>query len=173
MVLQMERVSVVAVRVIGCGRVSVSVEKGGECLNNAGWRWSSDGRQFKSDYYLRISILKPTITHHSQRGSNKMTTPTGLKSPRLQALDSEIELLTSSLLPTETLTSSPRDQWPRFVVIASTESQLAVHVRVDGQYPHQSAVKIDVKGASDGREEAEGWKEWVKERMEEWDGDTE
>jgi hypothetical protein len=30
-----------------------------------------------------------------------------------------------------------------------------------------------VKGASDGREEAEGWKEWVKERMEEWDGDTE
>lgn len=89
--------------------------------------------------------------------------------PRLSSLDTEIELITSSLLPSETFTSSPRDQWPRFVVVASTSSRLTLNVRIDGQYPRSDAVKVQIKSDDMDRDEAEGWKDWVGARLKEWE----
>jgi hypothetical protein len=125
---------------------------------------------------IEVISATPVLNTHRVRVYGRHE-PEGMTSrppqDRLAALDEEIELVTSSLLPSETLTSSPRDQWPRFVVIASNECHVALHLRVDEHYPKQGSVLVEVKGEDDGREEAEGWKQWVAERMTEWDGEAE
>lgn len=82
-------------------------------------------------------------------------------------LDLEIELLQSSLLANETLTVS--DGYPRTIDITSSDSKLALHVLFSDDYPKASAVHIEVKGPEVNREDAEGWKTWVEERMSDWD----
>lgn len=80
------------------------------------------------------------------------------------SLDLEIELLQSSLLAEEELqaTDSPL---PRTIDITSLASRLALHIAVEEGYPAASSVRIAVKGAQINRDEAEGWRAWVQERM--------
>ncbi|OCF43560.1 hypothetical protein I317_02578 [Kwoniella heveanensis CBS 569] len=88
-------------------------------------------------------------------------------------LDNELELISSSLLPSETLdsSSSPSDQatWPRVMSITSSDSALSLHVTINQGYRSRQAVKIEVKGAVMGREEATGWQRWTDEKMTEYD----
>lgn len=72
----------------------------------------------------------------------------------------EIELIESSLLPDESL-----HRHPSGIEVKSTASKLILHVTTDNYPGH---VVIEVKGPEIGREEAEGWREWVEERMKEW-----
>jgi hypothetical protein len=88
-------------------------------------------------------------------------------------LDIEIELIQSSLLPVETLGQSGSEAFPRRFDVTSTESKYSLRVSVDRSYPERSAVGVEVKGLDDGREEAEGWKEWVDGIMAEWDDESE
>ncbi|RXK38534.1 hypothetical protein M231_04166 [Tremella mesenterica] len=76
-------------------------------------------------------------------------------------LREEIELIQSSLLPTETLTRGLDN-----FVVRSTTSELSIHVNLC-DYP--KTVNVEVKGEKDGREESEMWRGWVRERMKEWD----
>jgi hypothetical protein len=80
-------------------------------------------------------------------------------------LDIEIELIESSLLPDESLSRTPDG-----IEIKSTASKLFLHINPVG-YPEH--VVIEVKGPEIGREEAEGWKVWVEEKMKEWNSDDE
>lgn len=90
-----------------------------------------------------------------------------------EAVDVELELITASLLPGESLIASDPAVWPRIIDISSKDSKLALHVSVDEGYPESQAVIIEVKGRDIGREEAEEWKGWVHERMAEWDATSE
>ena len=84
-------------------------------------------------------------------------------------LDTEIELMTASLLPSETLESSYAGIWPRVIDISSTDSKLALRLTINDGYPtNPSAVNVEVRGEID-REEAEIWKSWIGDRMSEWD----
>lgn len=80
-------------------------------------------------------------------------------------LDTEIELIESSLLPDESLLESPNG-----IEVRSTASKLFLHITTD-EYPGH--VGVEVKGPDVGREEAEGWKAWVSERMRDWNADEE
>ncbi|WVF69145.1 hypothetical protein IAT40_003919 [Kwoniella sp. CBS 6097] len=86
-------------------------------------------------------------------------------------LDTEIELISSSLLPAETLESDSNDQtqWPRTIHVSSTDSTLSVHVTVKEGYRKKDAVTIDVKSRAMGRDEATGWQRWTEEKMAEYD----
>jgi hypothetical protein len=86
-------------------------------------------------------------------------------------LDLEIELIESSLLPSETLVVDSHD--PRVINISSTASKLALHVTLGESYPAKESLKIEVKGPEIGREEAEGWRTWVQEKMEDWNANDE
>lgn len=79
----------------------------------------------------------------------------------------EIELLQSSLLSNEKLTTTDGDV--RIIDITSSDSKLAIHVVIGEGYPIASSVQIDIKGPEVNRDEAEDWKVWVDERMCEWD----
>lgn len=81
--------------------------------------------------------------------------------------DLEIELLQSSLLGNEKLTSTNGDS--RVIEITSSDSKLALHVVVAEGYPRASSVQISIKGPEIHRDEAEDWKTWVEERMTDWD----
>lgn len=86
-------------------------------------------------------------------------------------LDLEIELLQSSLLGNETLTTSSTSSGgdPQTIDITSSDSKLALHVTIGQDYPESSAILVEVKGPDINRDEAEDWKVWVDERMSEWD----
>lgn len=86
------------------------------------------------------------------------------------ALDLEIELLQSSLLAGETLeASNGGSSATRDIDITSSASKLAVHVAVGPDYPAARSVQLEIRGSEIGRDEAEGWKSWVKECMADWD----
>lgn len=91
----------------------------------------------------------------------------------IEALDAELELITSSLLTAETLTASEPGTWPRTFDITSDDSKLSLHAILLETYPAPGSVSIDVKGKEMGRDEAEEWREWVREKMGEWDADEE
>jgi len=79
---------------------------------------------------------------------------------RQTQLNVEIELIESSLLTDESL-----HRHASGIEVKSTASKLILHVTTDNYPGH---VVIEVKGPEVGREEAEGWREWVEERMKEW-----
>ena len=83
-------------------------------------------------------------------------------------LDLEIELLQSSLLGNETLTTSSSGD-SRIIDITSSDSKLALHVTIGKGYPKSSAIHVEIKGPEINRDEAEDWRVWVEERMSEWD----
>lgn len=87
----------------------------------------------------------------------------------VEALDAELELITSSLLPAERLTSSDPAIWPRSIEIVSDDSKFSLHVSVDPGYPRDESLVVEVKGKEMGRDEAEGWRAWVDARMGERD----
>ncbi|WWC96068.1 hypothetical protein V866_002935 [Kwoniella sp. B9012] len=84
-------------------------------------------------------------------------------------MDTELELISSSLLPAEQLTASDSGSWPRVIDITSEDSRLSLHINVDEGYRVKHAVQIEVKSKSMGREEASGWKQRVGEEMADWD----
>ncbi|ORY24294.1 hypothetical protein BCR39DRAFT_561590 [Naematelia encephala] len=86
--------------------------------------------------------------------------------PRLEA---ELELISSSLLPTESLHNESSDTGALVFRIDSTESALGLHITVSDQYPDADAITIAVKGGTVGREEARGWERWSADQMREWD----
>lgn len=88
------------------------------------------------------------------------------------SLDTEIVLISSSLLPTESL-SEALDSSRHIEIRNNDNDRLWLHVEVSDGYPSRDAVKIEIKGAGMGREEAEGWKEWVDERMGDWNAEDE
>ncbi|WWC62508.1 uncharacterized protein I303_105104 [Kwoniella dejecticola CBS 10117] len=83
-------------------------------------------------------------------------------------LDTEIELIASSLLPAENLESSPSGIWPRTIGITSTDSDLSLHASISEGYPSKDAIGVEVKSPSMGRDEASRWQALVKDKMEEW-----
>ncbi|OCF54952.1 hypothetical protein L486_07608 [Kwoniella mangroviensis CBS 10435] len=83
-------------------------------------------------------------------------------------IDTELELISSSLLPAERLTSSESGSWPRVIDITSEDCKLSLHINVNEGYRVKDAVQIEVKSKSMGREEASGWKERVEEKMKGW-----
>lgn len=106
---------------------------------------------------------------------------------RIQA---ELELISVSLLPSERLrlpsgteADSPSDNTddaadvpvvtalPCEMIISSAESRYTLLISVSAAYPAKEGVKVQVKGEGEGRDEAEGWKEWVGGvmRVTEWD----
>jgi hypothetical protein len=87
------------------------------------------------------------------------------------SLDLEIELIESSLLASEKLTVQSDN--PRIFDITSTASKLGLHLSIGAEYPDASSVQIEIKGPEIGREDAEGWSFWVKERMEDWNTEDE
>ena len=84
---------------------------------------------------------------------------------RQEQLDLEIELIESSLLPDESLSRASTG-----LAIKSTASTLVLNISTS-KYPQD--VGIEVKGSEVGREEAEGWRVWVEERMKGWNTDDE
>lgn len=86
-------------------------------------------------------------------------------------LDVEIELIESSLLPVEQLKrlDAIQDGPTQVFVITSKDSSLSLRFEIDPSgYPARDSAKIEVHGKDDGREEAEGWKRWVLERVGDW-----
>lgn len=82
-----------------------------------------------------------------------------------EALDVELELLSSSLLPSETLegpgtpaseSDSPQTSsgWPREFAIADADSNRRLVVRVREGYPALSAVNVQLKGGDLDRDAA-------------------
>jgi hypothetical protein len=86
-------------------------------------------------------------------------------------LDVELELIESSLLPNEHLAKVSQN--PYVIDITSTASKLALHLTINDAYPASGSMGVEVKGPEVGREEAEGWKVWVEERLKDWDSDQE
>jgi hypothetical protein len=84
---------------------------------------------------------------------------------RQTQLNLEIELIESSLLPDESL-----HRIPNGIEVKSTASKLGLHVITD-KYPEDAG--IEVKGPEVGREEAEGWRCWVEEKMKDWNKEEE
>lgn len=95
------------------------------------------------------------------------------------SLDLEIELITSSLLPAETLSESslsPAGQaasGSRDFEIRSSDSSLWLHIVISEGYPDKQAVRVEIKGDEIGRDEAEGWRGWVEDRMSSWQTEEE
>ncbi|WRT67815.1 uncharacterized protein IL334_004789 [Kwoniella shivajii] len=85
-------------------------------------------------------------------------------------LDTELELITSSLLPAEKLNAIPSELWPivRIINITSDDSKLSLYITVSERYKRKVAVHIEVRSSSMGRDEALDWIDWVREKMEEW-----
>ncbi len=90
-----------------------------------------------------------------------------------EALDLELELIISALLPAEKLSSSERGRWPRTIDVSSDDSKFSLHAIVAPKYPASDSVKLDVKGKEMGRGEAEGWIQWVEEKLSEWNAEEE
>jgi len=84
---------------------------------------------------------------------------------RQTQLNLEFELIESSLLHDESL-----HRILNGIEVKSTASKLVLHVNTD-KYPED--VAIEVKGPEVGREEAEGWRGWVEERMKDWNKEEE
>ena len=103
----------------------------------------------------------------------------------LDRLRAELEILAASLLPAEHLRLSsdgpavPSDdlqaiaveRLPAKLEISSDDSRYCLYISVDGAYPAQRSVQVQVKARDQGRDEAEGWREWVGGVMRdaEWD----
>jgi len=84
------------------------------------------------------------------------------------SLDLEIELIESSLLPSERL-NRDGDSFE----ISSDDSKLVIQFRAASSYSAKEAVYLDIKGSEIGREEAEGWNQWVTARISDWDNTEE
>ena len=84
---------------------------------------------------------------------------------RQTQLNLECELIESSLLPDESL-----HRIPNGIEVKSTVSKLVLHVITD---KYSEDVGIEIKGPEVGREEAEGWRGWVEERMKDWNKEEE
>lgn len=125
-----------------------------------------------TDTYIFAQAIKHVP--HAVVFYNMTSTPNGNEAEsRAAQLDSEIELLIASILPSESLTSSPEGAWPRQLLITSSDSRFSLHIAVGEEYPDKAAVNVQIKADDLGRDEAEGWKEWVEGIMREWDDQSE
>lgn len=85
-------------------------------------------------------------------------------------LSIELELISASLLPTESLHYlSASSLYPQAFDITNSDSGRSMHVEIHGNYPKNGSVKVDMKENSMGRDEALVWKERVNEKMLDWD----
>ena len=86
-------------------------------------------------------------------------------------IDTELDLIASSLLPDEYLRAS--EGWPRDISIRSNASTLSLHVSLMDSYTTGSSVEIEVRGSNFTREDDENWKIYALEKLREWDPDVE
>ena len=86
-------------------------------------------------------------------------------------LEAELEVIAASLLPAETLTTSEPGIWPRTIEITSIDSKLSLYIVIAQGYPAEQDVAIEIKGTQVGRDEAEGWRDWVGQKMLQWNAD--
>lgn len=93
----------------------------------------------------------------------------------LDSLDTEIELLSASLLPTETLELNDSSACTaiRDLMITNHDSRLSIHIHVGDQYPARDAVTAEVKGNNIGRDKALEWSLRVEEAFRDWDQENE
>lgn len=84
----------------------------------------------------------------------------------------EVELISSSLLPKETLEVTG-DAYPFIIDIRSEESDFSIQITVNDAYPKLGGIGVVVKGKNMGRDEAEGWKDWASERLMDWNDEEE
>ncbi|KAL1412860.1 hypothetical protein Q8F55_000609 [Vanrija albida] len=87
----------------------------------------------------------------------------------VEALDTEVELISASILPAESLTSTESGGWPRIVTVTNADSQRSLHITVADTYPRRGAVTIELKGNDVGREEAVEWSAQIDAFLDEWD----
>ncbi|TXT15840.1 hypothetical protein VHUM_00343 [Vanrija humicola] len=87
----------------------------------------------------------------------------------VEALNTEVELISASILPAETLTSTDSGTWPRIVTVANSESQRSLLITVSDTYPIRGAVTIELKGNDVGRDEAVEWSAQIDAFLDEWD----
>ncbi|WOO77410.1 RWD domain-containing protein 2B [Vanrija pseudolonga] len=87
----------------------------------------------------------------------------------VEALDTEVELISASILPAESLTSTDSGAWPRIVTVTNAESQRSLHIAVTDAYPLRGAVTIELKGNDVGRDEAAEWSAQIDAFLDEWD----
>lgn len=92
---------------------------------------------------------------------------------KLENLNTEIELIESSLLPAESIVASSLGTLARTLDLSSSESPLRLSVRIEGSYPKANSVYVEIKGDDVGREEAEGWRVKVDGMMQDWDEQSE
>lgn len=85
-----------------------------------------------------------------------------------ETLDAEVELIASSLLPEENL-SSPSLTWPREIVIANAESQRSLQITIAEEYPKRQAVTVEVKGNDIGRDAAAEWSKRINGFLDSWE----
>ena len=88
-----------------------------------------------------------------------------------ETFEPELEVIAASLLPAEALTSSEPGIWPWTIEISSTDSKLSLCIVIAQGYPAQQDVAVEVKGTQMGRDEAEGWREWVSQKMGQWNAE--
>lgn len=84
----------------------------------------------------------------------------------------DVELISSSLLPTETL-EVRGDAYPFTIDIRSEESDFSIQITVNYAYPKLEGIGVVVKGKNMGRDEAEGWKDWASEKLTDWNDEEE
>lgn len=87
----------------------------------------------------------------------------------VDALDTEVELISASILPAESLASTDSGTWPRIVTVTNAESQRSLHITVADAYPLRGAVTIELKGNDVGRDEAAEWSAQIDAFLDEWD----
>lgn len=83
-------------------------------------------------------------------------------------LSTEIELISASLLASEELQEvSGRSGAGIFII--NEESGRSIHVDIGDGYPSRDAVKVVIKAADVGRDEATVWNTRISEIMRNWD----
>jgi len=112
---------------------------------------------FVAAFSKSLLSTKEGCIHSSQRND-----------PGMADISTELELISSSLLPCEALNQNEGDSY----TIISTDSLLSIAFELGPEYPARDSVKLEIKGEI-GREEGEGWRIWIGETMESWVEDSE
>lgn len=88
-------------------------------------------------------------------------------------LDTEITLISSSLLPSETLEEVVEDFGTRRLDITNEDSRRSLQIHVTDSYPARDAVKVELSGENFGRDEAIRWRTTVEDMLNNWDKEDE
>lgn len=86
-----------------------------------------------------------------------------------ETLDTEVELISASLLPEETASASTSLAWPRIITIINSNSGRSLHVAAQVGYPKRNSVSVELRGNDITRRESENWMKSIDELMNEWD----